>query len=150
MYGVVLNIHSWLRWAVLFAGLWAILRAMLAGSRPWTPADDRSAKLFVAGLDLQMLLGLLLYFVLSPFTRQAMSDMGGAMKVAGLRFFAVEHVLGMVIALALAHVGAAKIRKAPSDRRHRLAKIYFILALIAILVSIPWPGLPAGRPLFRF
>ena len=149
MYGIVLNIHSWLRWVVIFAALWAIMRAALAGRRPWTPADDRSTRLFILSLDVQLLLGLLLYFVLSPFTRQAMGDFGAAMKVPGLRFFAVEHVFGMVIAVALAHVGAAKIRKASSDRKHRLALIFFILALIAVLVSIPWPGMPAGRPLFR-
>jgi len=149
MYGIVLNIHSWLRWVVIIAGLWTILRAWVPGPRPWTNTDDRSVRAFVIALDIQMLLGLLLYFVLSPFTRQAMADMGMAMKVPGLRFFAVEHTLGMVIAITLAHVGAARIRKAPLERRHRIAAIYFVLALLAILASIPWPGLAAGRPLFR-
>lgn len=149
MYGVVLNVHSWLRWVVIIAALWTILRAWVPGPRPWTQADDRSVRVFIIALDVQMLLGLLLYFVLSPFTRQAMADMGMAMKVAGLRFFAVEHTLGMVIAITLAHVGAARIRKAAPERRHRIAAIYVVLALLAILASIPWPGLPAGRPLFR-
>jgi hypothetical protein len=78
-----------------------------------------------------------------------MSDMGAAMKSSGLRFFAVEHLVGMLIGLTLAHIGAARIRKASPERRHRLAAIFFVLALLAILASIPWPGLPAGRPLFR-
>ncbi len=149
MYGIVLNVHSWLRWVVLIAMLWTILRAVLPGPRAWTPADDRSLRLSVISLDVQFLLGLLLYFVLSPFTREAMSDMGAAMRSPGLRFFAVEHVAGMLIAITLAHVGAVRIRKAAPERRHRLAAIFFILALLAVLASIPWPGLPAGRPLFR-
>lgn len=149
MYGIVLNVHSWLRWVVLIAMLWTILRAVLPGPRAWTPADDRSLRLSVISLDVQLLLGLLLYFVLSPFTREAMSDMGAAMRSPGLRFFAVEHVAGMLIAITLAHVGAVRIRKAAPERRHRLAAIFFILALLAVLASIPWPGLPAGRPLFR-
>ena len=149
MYGIVLNLHSWLRWVVLIAMLWTILRAVLPGPRAWTPADDRSLRLSVISLDVQFLLGLLLYFVLSPFTREAMSDMGAAMRSPGLRFFAVEHVAGMLIAITLAHVGAVRIRKAAPERRHRLAAIFFILALLAVLASIPWPGLPAGRPLFR-
>ena len=150
MYTAVLIIHSWLRWAVLVAGLMAFLRAATAGGRPWTPADDRATRWFTSLLDLQMLLGLVLYFVLSPFTREALGDFGAAMKNSGLRFWAVEHTFGMIIGVALAHVGAVKVRKAPSYSKHRLATIFFGLALLAILVSIPWPGMPAGRPLFRW
>lgn len=150
MYGLVLNVHSWMRWVVIATCLWSILRAAMAGQRPWTPADARSARLFVITLDVQLLLGLLLYFVLSPFTRQAMGNMGEAMKVSALRFFLVEHLVGMFVAVALAHIGATKIRKATGDaRRHRYALIFFSLALLAIFASIPWPGMPAGRPLFR-
>jgi hypothetical protein len=150
MYELVLNVHSWMRWVVMAACLWSILRAAMANGRPWTPADARAARLFVIILDVQFLLGLLLYLVLSPFTRQAMSDMATAMKVSALRFWVVEHLVGMLIAVALAHVGAVKIRKATGDaRRHRVALIFFSLSLLAIFASIPWPGMPAGRPLFR-
>ena len=149
MYGIVLNVHSWLRWLVIIAVLWTILRAWVPGPRPWTVTDDRSIRLSLIALDVQFLLGLLLYFWLSPFTTQAMSDISGAMKSSGLRFFLVEHAFGMLLGLALAHIGAVRVRKAPPERRHRLASIYFVLALLAILASIPWPGLPAGRPLFR-
>ncbi len=142
MYGIVLIIHSWLRWAVLAAGIAAVARG---GER-----DSSTGRWFTILLDVQMLIGLLLYFVLSPFTTAALGDFGAAMKTPQLRFFAVEHVFGMVIAIALAHIGAAKIKKAPAERRGRLAMIFYGLALVAILASIPWPGMPAGRPLFRF
>ena len=139
-----------MRWVVIATCLWSILRAAMAGGRPWTPADARASRLFMITLDIQMLLGVLLYLVLSPFTRQAMSDMGTAMKVSALRFFVVEHLFGMLVAVALTHVGIAKIRRASGDaRRHRTALIFFSLALLAIFASIPWPGMPAGRPLFR-
>lgn len=141
MYGTVLIIHSWLRWAVLAAGVAAVARG---GTR-----DSSTGRWFTILLDVQMLIGLLLYFVLSPFTREALSDFGGAMGNAQLRFFAVEHAFGMLIGLALAHIGTAKIKKAPAERRGKLAMIFYGLALLAILASIPWPGMPAGRPLFR-
>src|SRR5688572_27304548 len=129
MYEIVLNIHSWLRWLVIGTALWTILRSAMSTGRPWTPADTRSLRIFTIVLDVQMVLGLLLYFALSPFTKQAMSDMGEAMRHSGLRFFAVEHVFGMLIAIALAHIGAVKIRKAGNDaRRHRLALIFVGLA----------------------
>ena len=142
MYGIVLIVHSWLRWAVLAAGIAAVARG---GAR-----DSSTGRWFTILLDVQMLIGLLLYFVLSPFTTAALGDFGGAMKNPQLRFFAVEHAFGMVIALALAHIGTAKIKKAAAERRPKLAMIFYGLALVAILVSIPWPGMPAGRPLFRF
>jgi hypothetical protein len=150
MYSTTLLIHSWLRWAVLITGLIAVLRALTRSNRPWTPSDENAAKLFTITLDIQMLAGLLLYFVLSPLTRAAFSDFGGAMSVSGLRFWAVEHTLGMVVAIALAHIGLKRVRKAPNDpKRHRTAAIFFGLALVAILISIPWPGMPNARPLFR-
>lgn len=151
MYSLILLLHSWLRWAVLLAGFVVVARALARGGRPWTPTDERVGSWFVITLDLQLLLGALLYFALSPITRQAFDDFGAAMRTSGIRFWAVEHLLGMVIAIALAHVGKSRIRKAATDaRRHRLALIFFGLALLAVLVSIPWPAMPNGRPLFRW
>jgi hypothetical protein len=151
MYSLILLLHSWLRWAVLLAGFVVVARALARGGRPWTPTDERAGSWFVITLDLQLLLGALLYFALSPITRQAFDDFGAAMRTSGIRFWAVEHLFGMVIAIALAHVGKSRIRKAATDaRRHRLALIFFGLALLAVLVSIPWPAMPNGRPLFRW
>lgn len=149
MYPVVLSLHSWLRWVVLLTGLVVVIRAF--GRRPWTSIDDRVGAAFVGVLDLQLVLGLLLYAWLSPITSAAFADMGAAMKVSAMRFWLVEHVFGMVVAIALAHVGRARIRRAPdAARRHHLALVFFGLALLVILITIPWPGLPYARPLLRW
>jgi len=151
MYTTALFVHSWLRWVVLILGLIAAGRALMAGRRQWTRTDHQVGMLFGITLDIQMLLGLMLYFLLSPFTREALQDVGAAMKNSGLRFWAVEHPFGMIVALALVHIGNARIRKTYDDRRkHRLAAIFFTLALLIMLVTIPWPGLANGRPLFRW
>jgi len=62
MYDFVLLAHSWLRWLVLLAALIAVARAVSGVStrRPWTPVDERAGLWLTAGLDLQMLLGLVL------------------------------------------------------------------------------------------
>ena len=152
MYSAALLIHSWIRWAVVFAGLYAFIRGALGTSRrsPWTPADDRAGFWFVTALDLQMVVGLILYFLLSPLTAAALHNFGGAMKDPILRFWAVEHVVGMIIGIALAHIGRARARKTDSLRRHRVAAIFFGLALVVIVASIPWPGSPHGRPLLHW
>lgn len=152
LYAVVLLIHSYLRWLVILAGLMAFGRAVsgTSGRKPWTPADDRAGFWFVTALDLQMLLGIFLYGFLSPFTRQAFGDFGAAMKDPTQRFWAVEHLAGMLIGLALVHVGRVRTRRTDSLRRHKVAAIFFGLALAVILASIPWPGTAAGRPLLRW
>jgi hypothetical protein len=105
---------------------------------------------FVSTLDLQLLLGLALYVWLSPLTSVAMQDFGSAMGNPVLRFWAVEHLTGMMVAIVLAHIGRVRVRKATdSVRRHKLAAVFAGLALLAILATIPWPGTAAARPLLR-
>ena len=151
MYALVLMLHSWLRWVALVAGVGAI--ATTAADRSVTLRTGRSdlwGLALMIALDVQMLVGLLLYLVLSPFTTEAMSNFGAAMKNPALRFFAVEHVALMFAAVILAHVGRVLARKARTaeQKRSRLL-ICFVLATIAMLLAIPWPGMASGRPLFR-
>jgi hypothetical protein len=153
MYGTVLVLHSLIRWAVLLTGLFAAARGLSGwrSRRPWTLSDERAGFWFLMTLDLQFLLGLLLYGVLSPITWAAFHDMGGAMKDSIARFWVVEHAFGMIVAIALAHIGRARVHKTGYDgRRHKLAAIFFTLALLVILASIPWPSLAHGRPLLRW
>ena len=152
MYSAFLLIHSLLRWAVVIAGLVVIARAIggISSRRDWQPGDAAGVRWFSISLDVQFLIGLLLYVWLSPFIRDAWADMGATMRNAPLRFFAVEHLTGMLIGIALAHIGKSKIGKATdAAQKHKLALIFFSLAMVVILLSIPWPGMPGGRPLFR-
>lgn len=150
MYSVVLILHSIVRWVILTAGLLAVARAWSGwrGQRPWGTADNKAGTWFVAALDLQLLVGLALHFVLSPLTQIAMSDPAAAMQSSGLRFWFVEHPLGMIVGLVLAHVGRVRIRKAVTDvSRHKVATIFFALAFLAIVLSSPWPWTANARPL---
>ena len=153
MYPTVLALHSWLRWVVLIVGLVALVRGVAgwAAGRPWSRGDNAVSAAFVGVLDLQLLIGLLLYAWLSPITWTAFSDMGGAMRNSMLRFWAVEHLFGMLIAIAVAHVGRARLRRAPVDaRRHRTVAVSVGIALLIMLVTIPWPGMPYARPMLRW
>ena len=152
MYDLLLFAHSWLRWLVLLAGLAAVVRAVSGVNtrRPWTPLDDRGGMWFTAALDLQLLIGLVLYAFLSPVTQSAFVDMAAAMRAAPVRFFTVEHPVGIIVSIALAHVGRARIRKAlDSESRHKRALVFFGLALLVLLLSMPWPIGPGARSLFR-
>ena len=151
MYTLVLDFHSWLRWVALVAGVAATITARAdrseAGSRS---RADMWGLVFMMALDVQMLLGLLLYLVLSPFTAEALRDFGAAMRNPGLRFVAVDHVTLMMAAVVLAHVGRVLARNAKSaDTKRTRLFLCFGLATLAMVVAIPWPGLANGRPLFR-
>ena len=109
------------------------------GKQPWKKIDNILGIVFTSLMDLQLLIGLSLYFFLSPVTKMAMSDFGAAMKDDTLRFYAVEHISIMVIAVTLVHVGRAKSKKAKTDvDKFRIASIFFLAALVLILAGIPW------------
>jgi cytochrome c biogenesis protein CcdA len=152
MYEAALVLHSLFRWFVIAAGAVAIARAAggLASHRPWTPADAAASRWFVTAMSVQFVVGLLLWAFLSPFGASALADMAGAMKDPTRRFWAVEHITMMILSLGVAHVGAARVRKARGDaRKHRSAVIFFALSLVLALIAIPWTG-PDARPWFRW
>jgi hypothetical protein len=152
MYSSALWLHSLLRWAVLFTGLVAWFRAIAGktANRPWTPKDDLWGLLLTISADLQLLVGLVLYIFLSPITRLGVRNLAASMQIPAARFFTVEHAVGMLVAIALIHVARVKIRKAAEPaRKHRLAMILFGIAIVVMIISIPWPGLPVSRPLLR-
>jgi hypothetical protein len=153
MYTAVLLLHSLLRWIVLLTGVLAIVRSLpgWGGGRPWTSRHDAAGRWFIIALDVQLMLGLLLYVALSPFTREGLTDFAAAMRTPALRFWMMDHAVGMFVAVAIAHVGRVLIRKtADPGTKHKRAVIFFGLAVLLILAVIPWPGMPAGRPLLRF
>jgi hypothetical protein len=149
MYSVVLGIHSWLRWLTLVAAVgttFAVVRGRVHGERSLA---DRWGLFTMAALDMQMLLGLVLYLVLSPNMAPILDNFGAAMKDPALRFWAVEHVSAMFGAVVLAHIGRVLARKAKTTaaKRTRLL-VSFGLATVLILLGMPWPGRPGGRQLF--
>lgn len=151
-YAAVLLFHSWFRYVVLGLGLWLLIACVLGlrGRGAWSGRDERSQVGFLAALDTQMLLGLVLYFVLSPLTAAAISDFGAAMKNPHLRFFGVEHISAMLLGVIVAHVGRVRARRKQGGARYRTTLVTQALWLVLTLAGIPWPMLDVGRPLFRW
>lgn len=152
LYAFTLALHSYLRWVVLALALVVLVRFFLASrsGRAWAPGDNSLHAAFVGLMDLQFTVGLMLYVWLSPITTAAFSNMGAAMKDPVIRFFTVEHITAMVIALTVLHVNRARSKRARSDRaRFKSVWISTLVVLILILVSIPWSIFPYARPLFR-
>jgi len=140
---VLLLVHSWWRWLVLLAGVVAVAR-MIAGSRKssaWTPSDRRAVLVYVAALDLQVLLGVALFLV-SPRIASALHDVAAAMAAPDVRAMLVDHPVAMLVALVLAHAGSIAARKAPSDQaRFDRGALLLGLSVVLILLGIPWSRL---------
>ena len=147
LYPYLLAWHGLLRWVVLAAALAAIFVAFSGwnGVKPASANLRRYSVLFVIAMDIELLLGLLLYFGASPITRAALANFGEAMKQQEPRFFAVEHTTLMLLAVVCAHLGAALSRKGRTDlMKYRGAAVAYSFSLLLILGGIPW-----FRPLFR-
>lgn len=152
VYGVALLFHSYLRWIVLGAAFLVLGRSVTGwrSGRSWTPGDARALAGFVGLLDLQLVLGLVLYLVLSPISGAFFADPASGMKDSVLRFFGVEHVFAMTIAVGVVHAGRARAKKAIEPRdRHRRVCVSLLVGLGVMLVAIPWPFAKYGRPLAR-
>ncbi len=147
----ILVIHNLLRWAVVLFGVWTLVNALTGylGKRSFTANDNRSNLFFMISCDIQLLIGLILYFNNGWFAR--LKDLGHNMKDPYTRFFTMEHLTMMLLAWVLVHVGRATVKKAGTDAaKHKKMLLFFGLAIILILASIPWPFREAiARPLFR-
>ncbi len=144
--------HSILRWAVLLFGVWAVISAIsgVAGKRNYTGSDNKASLFFMICCDIQLLIGLVLYFN-GIWFEKLKNGMGEVMKNSTERFFAVEHALMMVVAWLIVHAGRSSVKRAETDaQKHKRGLIYFGIALILILAMIPWPFRQLGiaRQLF--
>ncbi|MEO6819874.1 MAG: hypothetical protein ABI266_01530 [Ginsengibacter sp.] len=148
----ILIIHNLLRWLVLLFGVWAVMNAIagLSSKKEYVVADKKGGFFFMLSMDIQLIIGLILYFVGPWFNN--LKHLGEIMKDPNTRFFTMEHGLMMIIAWIFVHVGVSAVKKATLSRvKFKRALIYFGIALVLILASIPWPFREAiARPLFRY
>jgi len=146
MYEVMVQLHSVGRWIVLLLLLFALFKSATAGNRPYVKSDNTIGLLLTIFSDIMLLLGLYLWFA-GPWGYQqiAANGMGNVMKNGVSRFYGVEHNVGMLIAIVLIHIGKAQGKKTMPDKtKHRRMAIFYAIALLIILLSIPWPFREAG------
>ena len=152
MYTGLLHLHNLLRWVILILLIVALIRH-LSGYRNKTAftAGDKKIDLFLMiSAHITLLVGFY-QWVVGPWGIKNIigNGMGQVMKDPIQRFFGVEHLVGMLIAIILITIGRGVAKKSISDTaKHKKAFWMFLIALIIILVSIPWPGREAARPIF--
>lgn len=150
MYTGLLHTHSFLRWIVLILLVVTVIKAFAGwlGKKTYAPADNKLSLFTMIAVHTQFLVGLVLYFI-SDLVKAGWSDFGAAMKEPMLRFWTIEHNLGMLVAIALITIGRISLKKTPDDiLKYKKTALYFFFGLLIILISIPWPFSTVPRPLF--
>lgn len=152
MYTGLLHLHNLLRWVILILLLVALFRH-LAGMNKKTlvNAGDKKVDLFLMiAAHITLILGLVQWAIGDfGFNFIRLAGFGEVMKNSAMRFWAVEHIAGMLIAIVLITIGRGKVKRAVDYTAHKKAFWFFLLALIIILASVPWPFREAvARPWF--
>ncbi|MBS1621879.1 MAG: hypothetical protein JST10_00235 [Bacteroidetes bacterium] len=146
MYNFVLHLHSGLRWVVLLLLLIVVYRSLTAGKRPFNNSDKKFVLYAMIICDIMLLVGVYQWLA-GPWGLSSIqaNGMKGIMQDSILRFFAIEHPIGMLIAIIMVHIGKSYSKKnIPDPVKHKRVFLFFALALLIILVSLPWPFREAG------
>jgi hypothetical protein len=145
LYRWVLIAHSDWRWVVLVSGFATLVAAVsgLGGERSWAPSGAKSARFFGIAVDIQVLLGVSMYLILSPLTTVALAVTTTRLPA----FFTAYHPAIMFAAFIAVHIASSLVRRARSELgHHRRALIFYGITWLMLLAGVPW----GMRPWLRF
>jgi len=148
MHEILVTLHSYNRYLLLAALAFVLFRSFSGwlGKKPYLKADGTAGAVLLGLTHLQLLVGLIMYAFTSSYTQTAFANMKAAMKNEWQRYFAVEHILVMIIAVVFIQLGRTLSKKAATDeRKHRTVAIYTSIAVLLILLSLVPKGLLFGQ-----
>ncbi|MEY3873861.1 MAG: hypothetical protein RL363_582 [Bacteroidota bacterium] len=137
----LLHLHNLLRWVILITLLLSIYKLVAKQDAL------KTSKILLISSHTTLLLGLYQYFTGSVGLQLIKAvGMGAAMKDAAIRFWAVEHISSMILAIAFITIGHIRYKKSGKPNS---ALVFYIIALLLILLAMPWPfKAGVGRPWF--
>ena len=151
MYTGLLHLHNFLRWVIIILLFVNIVRLMMSSGKPFVAADKKYSLFLMIAAHLTLLLGLYQYFFGgNGFAYFQNFGAAEVMKNGVYRYWAVEHITSMIIAIVLITIGHITLKRSTSDStKKRRAMFLFIAALLVIFIMAPWPFREVGiaRPL---
>ena len=137
MLDILKHTHSGLRWVALILLLLAIVNAFT--SKTYEKKHKMINLFAMVTLHTQLLIGLGLYFI-SPRVQFVKGWMSSKVAEGMYRFYNLEHILLMIIAIALVTIGHSKSKKgAAPEEKFKPIKLWYVIGLLLILAAIPWP-----------
>ena len=136
----LLHLHNLLRWVVLITLLLSIVK-LISGQNAL-----KTSKILLISAHTSLVLGLYQYFfgALGYKLIAAAGGMKEVMKNGVARFWAVEHISSMILAIVLITIGHIRLKK---GAKASTTATFYLIALLLILSAIPWPfRADIGRP----
>lgn len=134
MNSILTHAHSGLRWVALILLILAIINAFT--SKTYEKKHKMINLFAMVILHTQLLIGLVQYFG----TSSKVQFIEGWMKNPLLRFYGMEHLAGMLIAIIVVTIGHSKSKKGSTpEEKYKPIKLWYVVGLILIVASIPWP-----------
>lgn len=146
MFNGILHAHSGLRWILLALLVGSIFNAFKKwkANAEFNDTDNKLSLFTLITSHIMMLMGFYLYFVSGKVKLSGLD-----MKVSMDRFFTVEHIFGMLIAIVLITLGRIQSKKITDDAlKHKKIFMMFLFALLIIFLTIPWPFRGFGNAWF--
>lgn len=138
MYNALLVAHSYLRYIILILLIVVIITSLMGmlNRKAYTSSDNKLGLFLFISTHLQLLLGLVLFFV-SPIVQFS----GAAMKDPATRYWLVEHNTAMLIAIVLITLARTTSKKmTDSHAKHKRMFIFNLIALVVIVITISISG----------
>lgn len=152
MYQGLLHLHSLLRWVIFILLVVAVIKSFsgMMGNKPFANSDKKLGLFLMIAAHTTLLIGLYQWLASPIWGYHAIQSMGmkAVMQDSVQRFWAVEHLAGMVIGIVLITIGRGSAKKKINDAaKHKRSFWYYFIALVVIVASIPWPFRELiGRP----
>ncbi len=138
---MIKHLHSGWAYLVLLVLIIAFINALLGvlKNKDFKEKDLRLSLFTLIFAHIQLILGIIMYFVSPFYAHMREIGMGASMKDATIRLFVVEHPLMMVLAIVLITVGFSKHKKKTTDKaKFKTIAIFYGIALLLVLSKIPW------------
>jgi hypothetical protein len=135
MYGTFLLLHSLVRYFVLILLIVLIIKSFSGwrSKAAFTGTDNKISLFTLIATHTQFLLGLILYFFASPFVKFGADTMSNR----DIRYWTVEHISMMLIAIALITIGRNTMKKLnDGPSKHKRLFIFNLVALVIIIMAV--------------
>ncbi len=144
----LLHIHSALRYIILGMLIFVVIKAWISwlGKKSFQPADRKLGAMTMGLTHIQLLIGLALYIIKKHFEgfshMKELKAAGQPELAAVVRFWSIEHLTMMLLAIILITVGHSMSKRAITDQgKYMRLALFFTLGLVLIFTAIPWPFL---------